>query len=208
MNFSHQWYVPEGDCDGSAVVFLPGRGASARSLMMQYEDYLDDEDQKILIAIDPENASWYPPPNGPNDQDSAVTGCEKTTKELNAYIGELLAKLHVQKENVVLVGFSAGGVMAIQLALHDKYAGAICHNGCVLEPGILDKKVHNPTIYLYHARDDGVFGWKERYLPTKKALIEKGYNVVCKEHNKGGHHIQHSDMQDALKALAKLLERK
>ena len=207
MNFSYQWYVPEGDCDGSAVVFLPGRGASARSLMMQYEDYLDDEDQKILIAIDPEGA-WYPQPFGPTNQNEAVAGCKEATKELNSYIEDLLNKLHVQKENVVLVGFSAGGVMAVQLALHYKYAGAICHNGCVLEPSILEEKVHDPTIYLYHSRDDLVFGWKERYLPTKKALIEKGYNVVCKEHNKGGHHIQHSDMQDAIKALAKLLERK
>lgn len=203
---NHHWFVPEGDCDGTAIVFLSGRGSHSRYMMQLYCGHLNNnsDEEKILIGIDPDG-SWYPQPYGPDNQKDAVAGCEKKAEELNQYIAKILEELHVLPENIALVGFSAGAVIALQAASKQKYAGVICHNGCVLDPNILGPVPI--TARLYHSKDDVVFSWTERYLPTKTALLQRGGDVTFKQHRKGGHRISLQDVTDAVKTIRKMLRR-
>jgi predicted esterase len=49
-------------------------------------------------------------------------------------------------------------------------------------------------IILNHGQDDYCFEWEERYLPMKRALSKKGYDLWLVERPEGNHTILNSDV--------------
>lgn len=186
---------PEGDCLGM-IVLLPGRGQPARDILARYHRF-STLDQFTLVAIEPID-EWYPAPKGAGDQMEAVWGLKLSVPQMDKFIAELEVEFEIDRSNVILSGFSAGAVMAIQLAtLTDKpFNSVVVHNGAILEPEELPKSKY-PTKYLIlHNENDDCFSWEERYLPMKNALIEKGYDVEVSENEVGGHYIAPEDVEE------------
>ncbi len=87
------------------------------------------------------------------------------------------------------MGYSAGGVMALRMAemASRDFAAVACIAGAVLAPGSLAPARIGTPILLRHNVDDDVFGWDERFVPSRDALVDRGYNVSVQEAEVGGH---------------------
>ena len=149
----------------------------------------------LLIGVDPQT-EWYPIPNGENDQDHAINGLKKTAKELQCFLKSLQEKYEFCPEQTALVGFSAGAVIALELALHaaEEYKMVISHNGAIFANKEIPQADKKTNFVLLHTQDDACFTWTERYVPMKNALCQKGYNVISIEHPIGGHKVFDEDI--------------
>jgi len=184
-----------GECLG-LIVLLPGRGQPAKDILTRYHRY-STLDQFTLVAVEPVD-EWYPAPNGAEDQMEAVWGLRLSVPQMDGFIAELEEEFEVDRSNVTLSGFSAGAVMAIQIAAHTDrpFNSVIAHNGAILAPEELPESIH-PTKYLVlHNENDDCFSWEERYLPMKNALMERGYDLEVFENEVGGHYIAPEDVEE------------
>ena len=179
------------------IVLLPGRGQSAKDMLVRYHRF-STLDQFSLVAIEPD-IEWYPAPKGSQNQSEAVSGLESSVPQLDCFISELEEEFNVDRSQVVLAGFSAGAVIAIQIAAHTEnpFNAVVCHNGAILEPDNLPKSVHPTNYFVFHNENDDCFSWEERYLPMKNALMEKGYELKTLEGMSGGHYISFQDVKNA-----------
>ena len=153
------------------VILLTGRGGKAETLVLKYKQFLD---KSRLIGIQP-IFEWYPMPNGANDQDEAVKGLAESIQKLKDHIDEIKNQYNLTYEEIALIGFSAGAVMAIQIAtvFNETFAFVVSHNGAILEPEEIKECSLKTPIMLIHSKNDDCFSWEERYLPMKEALLEK-----------------------------------
>ena len=159
-----------------------------------------------IVGIQTHARAWYPAPQGSGDQRMALNGIPHSIRIIEAVVRTIQYNWNIEKNRIVLLGFSAGGVMAIQVAAYsqDPYAGVICQSGAILSPDSLPK-CNCPTtqFLLTHSQDDCTFSWDERYTPMKKSLKYCGYNVSTVESPFGGHSLNYVDV-----AFAKLFARK
>lgn len=183
------------NCD-SCVLCIPGRGQHGQLIA----DYYSTKVVKntAIVAPTPKNFEWYPLPNGPEDQSRSVQGARNAAEVLEELLDNELQDF--PRNRIALSGFSAGGVMALELAsrTEEPFAGVLCHAGAILDTdGVREcsEEKKDMPIWLYHQRDDEVFSWGERYIPMKHTLIEKGYSTISYESDFGNHRIleQHGD---------------
>jgi len=185
----------------SCVLLLPGRGGTGPQIASYYDDIsINCSINTIVVSITPPAGGLYPPPGGPKNQENALKGIPKTIAAIEKVVKEIEAKYDLPKEKVFIGGFSAGAVVAIQTAVHSNkpFAGVISHCGAILDPESLPECQHpEMPFFLLHKQDDRVFSWEERYLPMRKALTDKKYNVTDRyEKSKGGHGIASDDMAE------------
>lgn len=189
------------------VIVLPGRGGSGTALAKEYKQF-SGLTRTIFVGLTPTNLEWYPMPNGIHNQTAAVHGLEVAQKKVEAVTRHIRRTCRVHRENFALVGFSAGAVVSLHTAINSDwdYAGVVSHSGALLEPAKV--KPFNDLhlqMMMIHCKDDCCFYWDERYVPTKTALKEGGYNVAFVEHEKGGHDMTKADFMMAGLFLAPLL---
>lgn len=198
-------YEPDCDCLGT-IVLLVGRGGKAIEMMDYYREYCE-LDKTRLIAMEPFD-EWYPAPRSPEDQEDAICGLKVSIPEFDSFISELEIKYSTDRSKIALSGFSAGAVMAIQVATYSAkpFAAVISHNGAILNPDSLPMAVHDTPMFLIHSKDDKCFDWHERYLPMKKSLMEKEYTVELCEKEEGDHSIDPKDVADAAIFLANIFQ--
>ena len=176
------------------LVLLPGRGCQAKSLLDLYKN-IGELQETLLIGIQPEK-EWYPLPNGANDQSSAIAGLRKTVIQLRSFLQNLQKTYDFTTEETVLAGFSAGAVVALQLALtgEEEYDMVIAHNGAIFEPSEVPIASKKTTYALLHTQDDNCFTWLERYVPMKQSLMNKNHKIFTIEKPIGGHNISDNDI--------------
>ena len=187
------------------VILLPGRGQSAFDMISHY-DRAANLGCMRLVAVEPID-EWYPAPKGANDQMEAVWGLKLTVPDFDNFVSEIENEYDVDRANIVLAGFSAGAVLAIQVAADtDRPFGAVvAHNGAILEPENM-LPARNDTPYLvFHNMDDDCFEWEERYLPMKLSLVINDYHVDYIESEIGGHYIAREDVEAAGRWIKKTL---
>lgn len=196
---------PEGDCLGT-IILMVGRGGRAID-MLQYYKEVCELDRTRLIAVEPLD-EWYPAPKSPDDQQEAIWGLKVSVPEFDYFISELEKDYSTNRSEIVLCGFSAGAVMAIQVAAYsDKpFAAVISHAGAILAPDAMPLAKHDTPFLLIHSKDDQCFSWDERYIPMKKALLRNEYSVELCEREDGDHAIDAEDVVDAAIFLADILE--
>ena len=173
------------------LVLLPGRGQPATDMLARYS-YQACLKDFILVAIDPDE-EWYPAPNGANDQLSAVNGIATEAPKLLEIIETLAFENNIPLNHVVLGGWSAGAVMAIECSQLAEFAAIVVHNGAILSPDNLLKQKYNTSYLVFHNENDDCFSWEERYIPMKNALLEKEYCVFFKE-GLSGHFMTRDDV--------------
>ena len=185
-----------------AVILLPGRGHSAEMMLNIFDDLLQLENL-VIYSLHPEK-EWYPLPNGINDQIEAVEGLKSNTNSIRDYVFELLKQENISIENTIMIGFSAGAVVALEIltSFQDKFSMIIGHSGAILVPDEIKMSENSTKIVLFHRQDDYCFDWNERYIPMKNALIEKNYNLELHEMLCGSHLIYREDL-NVIKELVK-----
>jgi predicted esterase len=161
----------------------------------------------LRVCLEPDSYEWYPAPNGVNDQTSALRGMKYAVKDLNGAIKKIQHMWNLPRKKIALAGYSAGGVMALQMCSrsYHPFAGIASVSGAILDPASLKPAKHDTPILIRHNIDDDCFKWEERYLPMKEALQEKNYNVSLVEGQEGGHGLSRYDAELAGNFLAPLL---
>lgn len=188
------------------VITLPGRGGTGKEMVEIYKE--SRLTKSLIVGVTPPNRQWYPLPNGVGDQRAAVSGLDDAIDNVFKTLSRVRHNFGITSRNTALVGFSAGAVVALQVAARSEhpFAAVLCHSGAILEPDKLPLCKHPSTkILLIHSMDDTCFYWDERYVPMKEALRAKGYNFMSLEREMGNHGLYHSDMVVAGMFLAPLL---
>ena len=181
-----------------ALILLACRGGAPDSLFHMYFKGLKDFVVHSLASV---SGEWYPQPNGPHDQKEALKGLSESVNLIDDYVDKVAKENSLSRGKVHLAGHSAGGVVALQVAVHSKvpFGSVHVHCGAILEPGKLPKSNDTP-VFVFHGENDSVFKWHERYLPMKTALIKGGYNCAFVEHY-DGHVIRNQDVKSIRKFL-------
>ena len=187
------------------VILLPGRGQPCLDMINRY-DRASNLANMRLIAVEPID-EWYPAPNGVGDQSEAIWGLKLTVPEFENFVTDLEREYEVDRANIVLAGFSAGAVLAIQVAANtDRPFGAVVvHNGAILDPESMLESKNNTPFLVFHNMNDDCFEWEERYLPMKEALESNNYDVDFIEGETGGHYIADEDVKFAGNWIKKTL---
>lgn len=178
---------PEGKAK-MGILFLAGRGIPAEDTM-SWAKLMGIQDA-LLVTAQTHQVAWYPAPNGANDQEYALLGIDNAVQNANKIIRSMNDAYEIPFEKIIVMGFSAGAVVAIQTVSRSEVAlgGAIAYAGAILDPDSLPEcRFPKMPILLRHNEDDDCFEWEERYLPMKKALRDKGYKLSVSESLFGGH---------------------
>jgi phospholipase/carboxylesterase len=151
----------------SVVVFLHGYGANGEDLLGLAEPMAEHLPNTIFYAPDaPEQCvgngglQWFPIPwiDGSSEEE-AREGLIRASAELNAYLDDLLVDLDLEPEQLAIVGFSQGTMMALQVAprREDAIAGVVGFSGRLLEPdSLVDEMRVKMPILLVHGDEDNV----------------------------------------------------
>lgn len=187
----------------SMVLLLPGRGQSPQHIMASYNFNRHLRDS-VLVAIKP-TEEWYPIPKGAKDQKDAVLGMTEVIPRMQKFIEKLKSYFRISNRQIGIAGFSAGAVIAMQIAIHstEPFAGVVSHAGAILEPDCIPYAKNETPFLLIHSEDDACFSWQERYLPMKRALEDKNYIVHCRELTQKGHSMTEEDIDIASFFLCK-----
>ncbi|EAQ01450.1 phospholipase/carboxylesterase family protein [Pseudooceanicola batsensis HTCC2597] len=179
----------------SVVVFLHGYGANGADLLGLADVLADHLPDTLFVAPDAPEAvpgapfgfQWFPIPwlDGSSEEE-AERGMTQAFEDLNAFLDALMVDEDVLPEQVAIVGFSQGTMMALHVAprREDEIAGIVAFSGRLLKPDLLeDEVVSRPPILLVHGDQDDVVppqslpeaaetlqqaGWKEIYAHVMK----------------------------------------
>ncbi len=184
------------------LILLACRGGAPEALLRPYKGNVKD---CVIWSLAGPGGQWYPPPNGAHDQREALRGLPKSVKMIKNLIKRMAKQYNLKHEDIHLAGHSAGAVVALQVVAHSQESlGSVhIHCGAILDPASLPKKNNDTSVFVFHSENDMVFSWTERYLPMKKALIEKGYNCAFVEHRNHGHSVRNEDIKAACKWLGR-----
>lgn len=183
------------------VLLLTGRCQPASHFLSLYSDSSLDCN---YVAIQPMDGEWYPIPNGAKDQKSAVIGIRNNLPDLHKTVKKIISDLGISKDKTSLVGFSAGGVMALELNAHNRepFHSIVIHAGAILRTNKFPESKNRTPILLIHNRDDDCFEWEERFIPMCQCLRNKRYNFSIATGYEGKHEISVADIEVATQFLS------
>lgn len=179
--------------DSKRLAFLlTGRGQQAEHFLGLYSEYSDDMN---YVSIEPEE--WYPIPNGAQDQRASIDGIKTNLYVLHKMVKRISKEFNIEKENVSLIGFSAGAVMALELMAHNKknFHSVISHAGAILRNDNFPKCKNSTPNLLIHNENDDCFYWDERFIPMCQCLKDKEYWFKASTQRVGGHTITVEDIK-------------
>ncbi len=194
----------------SAVIFLHGYGANAADLMGLADPLAEHLPDTLFIAPDapetcagsPMGFQWFPIPwiDGSSEQE-AKAGLMRAAADLDAFLDGVMVDEDMLPEQVMLLGFSQGSMMALHVAprREDPVAGIVAFSGRLLEPELLvDEAQSRPPVLLIHGDNDDVVPVQS--LPAAaEALQQAGWKEVFAHIMKGtAHGIAPDGLQVAL----------
>ncbi|HEV8580074.1 MAG TPA: alpha/beta hydrolase-fold protein [Thermoanaerobaculia bacterium] len=213
MNLLYTSHVPAGDGPFPAVIALHGWGASAHDLL-GLAPMLHGGRALVLCPQGPVAVpfgggqygyGWFPlRPGEPIDADSF----RRASEALREFVGRALDRYPIDREKVVVAGFSQGGVMAYDLALREpaRFAGLAALSSWL--PALLVEDLPKlpehqgfPVLVMHGTRDDRIE--VERARESREALRAFGVAITYREFEMG-----HEIRQDALGVLLQWLEEK
>lgn len=194
----------------SAVVFLHGYGANGADLLGLADPLGEHLPDTLFLAPDaPEDCAgspmgfqWFPIPwiDGSSEEESRA-GLERAAADLDAFLDGVMVDEDLLPEQVMVLGFSQGTMMALHVLprREDAVAGITAFSGRLLEPELLADEVQcRPPVLLIHGDQDDVV--PPQSLPlAAEALQEAGWKEVYAHVMKGtGHGIAPDGLQVAL----------
>ncbi|MHA6323583.1 alpha/beta hydrolase [Roseivivax sp. CAU 1753] len=204
---------PQSGSTRSVVVFLHGYGANGADLLGLADPLGEHLPDTLFLSPDAPEAcagapfgfQWFPIPwiDGSSQEDSEA-GMLAAVEDLNAFLDGVLVDEDLLPEQLALVGFSQGTMMALQVAprREDAVAGIVGFSGRLLNPDLLvDEVVVRPPVLLVHGDQDDVV--PPQSLPeAAEALQKAGWAEVYAHVMKGtGHGIAPDGLGVALAFL-------
>jgi phospholipase/carboxylesterase len=195
---------------GSAVIFLHGYGANGADLLGLADPLAAHLPDTLFLAPDapeschgsPMGLQWFPIPwiDGSSEEEQRA-GLMRSAEDLNAFLDGVMVDEDLLPEQVILVGFSQGTMMALQVAprREDALAGVVAFSGRLLDPESLkDEALCRPPVLLIHGDRDQVISVQE--LPkAAQGLQDAGWTEVFAHIMKGtAHGIAPDGLQVAL----------
>jgi phospholipase/carboxylesterase len=209
----HTAHVPAGDGPHPTVVLLHGWGASAhdllglapalhggRALVVCPQGPLAFQAGPGMVGY-----GWFPLSQERPPQSEEI---EAARAALERFLDAALAMYPVDRERLVIGGFSQGGFMAYQVALRDpaRFAGLMALSSWL--PAALAKEIPKqpahaelPTLVI-HGSDDSMVP-VDRARESRDALLGLGVPTVYREFGMG-----HEIRPEALQAVLTWLENK
>jgi len=194
----------------SAVIFLHGYGANGADLMGLAEPLAPHLTDTLFLSPDapercegtPFGLQWFPIPwiDG-SSEEMARDGLLRAAEDLDAFLTGAMVEEDLLPEQVVLLGFSQGSMMALHVGprREEAIAGIVAFSGRLLQPEVLVNEVQSrPPVLLIHGdRDDLV---PVQSMPqAAEALQEAGWTEVFAHVMKGaGHGIAPDGLSVAL----------
>jgi phospholipase/carboxylesterase len=183
----------------SCVVLLHGYGANGKDLIGLAEPLAEHMPDTLYLAPDapeecigsPFGLQWFPIPwiDG-SSEEMARNGALRAADDLQAFLDGVMVDEDLLPEQVVLLGFSQGTMMALHAAprREDPVAGVVAFSGRLLEPELLADEVQSrPPILLIHGDQDDVV--PVQALPeAARALEDAGWTEVYAHVMKGTAH--------------------
>ena len=194
----------------SAVIFLHGYGANGADLLGLADPLAEHMPDTLFLAPDapeacagaPMGYQWFPIPwiDGSSEEES-MDGLRRASDDLNAFLDGVMVDEDLLPEQVMIVGFSQGTMMALHVLprREDAVAGIVAFSGRLLEPELLADEVQcKPPVLLIHGDQDDVV--PPQSLPqAAEALQGAGWKEVFAHIMKGtGHGIAPDGLQVAL----------
>lgn len=194
----------------SAVIFLHGYGANGADLLGLADPLAEHMPDTLFLAPDapetcagaPMGFQWFPIPwiDGSSEEESSA-GLQRASDDLNAFLDGVMVDEDLLPEQVMIVGFSQGTMMALHVLprREDPVAGIVAFSGRLLEPELLTDELQcKPPVLLIHGDADDVV--PPQSLPeAAQALQDAGWKEVYAHIMKGtGHGIAPDGLQVAL----------
>ncbi|RBI82853.1 phospholipase [Rhodosalinus halophilus] len=204
---------PQSGATRSAVIFLHGYGANGADLLGLAEPLAPHLPDTLFIAPDapetcaasPMGFQWFPIPwiDG-SSEEAAEQGMRAAVADLDAFLDGVMVDEDLLPEQVALLGFSQGTMMALHVAprREDAVAGIVGFSGRLLSPELLADEVRvRPPVLLVHGDADDVV--PVQALPeAAEALQKAGWEEVYAHVMKGtGHGIAPDGLSVALAFL-------
>ena len=201
------------------VVFLHGYGADGSDLISLSEIFSKSlNDAEFFSPNAPESCGivgagfqWFP--ISQNKDGSLNLNAEKnileSVKSLDFWLNDILAQKNLKRSNVLLVGFSQGTMIALEILLttKERFMGVVGFSGGYL--GVLKETKtmfarRDTPVILIHGDSDPVVP-TEMTKSAKESLSHKGFQVqtfICKGL---GHGISMHGLERAAMFASKLL---
>ena len=153
---------------GSLVVLLHGYGANGADLLGLSEVWGPNMPDTLFVAPDapspcdghPSGRQWFPiQAAGSVDRMDMIHIMIKSFNALNEFLDAEIEDSGVPEGRTVLVGFSQGTMMALQVGLRrqSQMAGIVGFSGKLLNPSLLETElVSRPPVVLIHGEDDEI----------------------------------------------------
>lgn len=175
------------------VIFLHGYGSNGENLISLAHQFKDVLPQAHFIspnAIEPweggfpDSYQWFSLYRGFDRKalEEIAHNIKNSNKILTDFINRQLQRFNLKSENLFIVGFSQGGMMALYqgLAMAEKVAGVICFSGRIVLPeSVGDQTRSKPQICLIHGEQDSVLPI-EYFIESKKVLTQE--NIAHEAH--------------------------
>ena len=194
----------------SCVVFLHGYGANGADLLGLADPLAEHLPDTLFLSPDapedcdgsPMGFQWFPIPwiDGSSEEESR-DGMMRASDDLNAFLDGVMVDEDLLPEQVMVLGFSQGTMMALHVLprREDAVAGIVAFSGRLLEPeSLIDEVQCKPPVLLIHGDQDDVV--PPQSLPqAAEALQNAGWKEVYAHVMKGtGHGIAPDGLQVAL----------
>lgn len=175
------------------VIFLHGYGANGENLIGLAPEFAKTLPNAHFIspnAIEPweggfPNAyQWFSLYSGfaRKGLEEIAEKIKHSNQVLKEFIESQLARFGLDYENLILIGFSQGGMMANYqgMIMPQDVAGVISYSGKIVEPCLAgDKIISKPQTCLIHGEQDSVLPFAN-FLEAKKIL--NSYGVAYEAH--------------------------
>ncbi|RVT84397.1 phospholipase [Rhodobacteraceae bacterium CCMM004] len=201
----------------SLVVFLHGYGADGADLLGLADPLAPHLPGTAFVApnapevcaVNPGGFQWFPIPwiDG-SDPAAAEAGMAAAVRDLHAYLDGLAEEEGVPPPRTVLVGFSQGTMMALDVAPRraEAFAGIVGFSGRLLRPEALAEDVQvRPPVLLIHGDADDVV--PPASLPeAAQTLQAAGFDVYAHVMKGTGHGIAPDGLSVALAFIRERLD--
>ncbi len=189
------------------VIFLHGYGANGSNLIELAKDFEDILPESYFIspnAVEPWEGGfidcyqWFSLASWGLERDvlKISSKIRNSNQILKNFIDLQLQRFDLKPENLILVGFSQGAMMAMYqgFVAQKEFAGIIAFSGKLILPeSVGEESSSKPEICLIHGKNDSVVGF-ENFLEAQKTLQEKSVNFES-------HAIENLDHSIDIKAL-------
>ncbi|QUS35431.1 alpha/beta hydrolase [Falsirhodobacter algicola] len=195
----------------SMVIFVHGFGANGADLLGLSAPLAPHLPRTVFIAPDapercpgsPGGFQWFPIPRlDGSTQLMMEEGFARATTQLQAFIDERLAEEGIAPERLVLIGFSQGSMMSLEVGPRrvPQIGGIVAFSGKLIGPERLADAPSRPPVLLAHGDQDPVVPFEEMGL-AGDALVSAGFQTFGHVMKDTGHGIAPDGLSVALSFL-------